>query len=162
MPKNSTLFYQRLQGDISWCVWCMLIHAASLVKFDCANRRNRGFFLFVSLSFSLFCLCASTFLTKQHYPFWQLTVCSDITNRAKKSSCKVFLCVFSKPATGSLSNGMFLEARFSAVTFQWSKRLPWTSHSVQSYLAHTEHKGKARPVSGEQQLITQRYWCPCQ
>lgn len=50
----------------------------------------------------------------------------------------------SKPDLGLPSSAVFLGARFSAVTFQWSKRLPWTSHTVQSYLARTEHRGRAR------------------
>lgn len=73
-----------------------------------------------------------------------------------KEEEEVFHGVVINPDTRLPSSGMFLEARFSAVTFQWSKRLPQTSHSVRGYLPHTKHRGKAQPVSGEQQLITQR------
>lgn len=56
----------------------------------------------------------------------------------------------------------FLEARFSAGTIRRCKRLPPTRHTVHSYLAHTEARGEAPPVCGEQQLISRRYLCPCQ
>lgn len=79
----------------------------------------------------------------------------------KKTQLSCEVCVVCQPDAGLPFSRVFLEARFSAVTSQRSKRLPRTSHIVQSYLAHTEHRGKTLSVSGEQQLITQRYLCPC-
>lgn len=77
-------------------------------------------------------------------------------------SCKVSLVGKADTNVAGSTVCVFLGARFSAVTFQWSKRLPKTSGTVHSYLAHTDASARELPVSREQLVIIQRNWCPCQ